>query len=232
MTRMLALLSGGMDSTVLVGHLLDLGHDVAAVSVDYGQRHRVELSAAARVAAHYGVRHDVIDLAALGRLLGGSALTDDHVEVPLGHYADPAMRATVVPNRNAIMIMCAAGIAAARGYNIVATAVHAGDHPIYPDCRPEFITAADLTVRAATTGYGDVGVLAPFVHHDKAWIVVHGTKLGAPLDLTWSCYQGDTGGDDGLSHCGRCGTCVERREAFTLAGLVDPTGYADPAGAR
>ncbi|TDC28489.1 7-cyano-7-deazaguanine synthase QueC [Micromonospora sp. 15K316] len=219
MTHTIALLSGGLDSTVLVAHLLDQGHTVDAISVDYGQRHARELDAATAIADHYRIRHQLVDLTAVGRLLTGSALTDPTVAVPHGHYADESMRATVVPNRNAILLMVAVGVAATRNATAVATAVHAGDHPIYPDCRPEFITAADRCARAATAGYGDVTVTAPFVAMSKTGIAALGGRLGAPLHLSWSCYEG------GAQHCGQCGTCVERRESFTDAGLTDPTTY-------
>jgi 7-cyano-7-deazaguanine synthase len=222
--RAVALLSGGMDSTVMVGSLLHDGWDVDAIAVDYGQRHRRELDAAAQVAYHYGIRLDVIDLSPVGRLLTGSALTDAAVAVPHGHYADDSMRSTVVPNRNAILIMVAAGVAAARSARAVMTAVHAGDHPVYPDCRPSFIAAASECVQLATAGHGDIYVHAPFVTWTKTSIAARGHQLGAPLGLTWSCY---TGGD---LHCGRCGTCVERREAFRDANIPDPTFY-DPAAA-
>lgn len=224
-THAIVLLSGGMDSTVLVGHLLEIGHTVDTLALDYGQRHRRELTAAADVAGHYGVRFDVVDLTAVGRMLTGSALTDPNIPVPHGHYAHESMRATVVPNRNAILVMAAAGVAVARHAQYVATAVHAGDHPIYPDCRPDFITAVDQTVRLATAGYGDVHVVAPFVWYTKAQIAALGARLGAPFGKSWSCYEG------GDTHCGRCGTCVERREAFADANLIDPTVYADPAPA-
>lgn len=218
----IVLLSGGMDSTVLVGHLLNLGHTVDTLAVDYGQRHRRELSAAADVAGHYRVRFDVVDLTGVGRMLTGSALTDPAIPVPHGHYAHESMRATVVPNRNAILIMVAAGVAAARGARSVATAVHAGDHPIYPDCRPQFISAVDQAVRLGTAGHGDVQVVAPFAWSTKTDIARLGHQVGAPFALSWSCYQG------GDVHCGECGTCVERREAFTEAQLADPTVYAQP----
>jgi 7-cyano-7-deazaguanine synthase len=222
MTRshVICLLSGGLDSAVLLGHLLDRGHTADAIGVDYGQRHRKELDAARAVAAHYGVRFDVVNLAGAGRLLTGSSLTDRSVDVPHGHYADASMKATVVPNRNAIMINVAAGVAAARHAEYVAVAVHAGDHPVYPDCRPEFITATDLAVNYGTGGA--VHVIAPFVHRTKTEIATIGNDLGVPLNLTWSCYEG------AATHCGRCGTCTERIEAFTDAGVPDPTVYANP----
>lgn len=216
----IVLLSGGMDSAALTGYLLSLGYTVDAVAVDYGQRHRRELDAAEAVALHYQIRCDVVDLTAVGKLLGGSALTDPNIAVPEGHYADESMRITVVPNRNAILIMVAAGVAVTRHAQYVATAVHAGDHPVYPDCRPQFITAAGQAVTTGTAGHGDVHLIAPFVNSTKAWIADLGAKLGVPFALTWSCYQG------GDQHCGRCGTCVERREAFDTAGTPDPTRYA------
>ena len=212
------LLSGGMDSTALAALVADEGFH--AVSVDYGQRHRVELAAAAAVAAYYGAPHTVADLTTLRGILGGSALTDDAVAVPHGHYAADTMAATVVPNRNAILLNVAAGYAVAHGADRVLTAVHAGDHFVYPDCRPEFIAAAADAVRLGTDGA--VTIEAPFVTKTKADIAGIGASLGAPLHLSWSCYEG------GDVHCGRCGTCVERAEAFHHAGVDDPTVYADP----
>ena len=219
---MIVLLSGGLDSTVLTAHVLAQGERAEAVSVHYGQRHARELDAARAVAAHYGIRHDVINLAVLRDLLAGSALTTGP-DVPEGHYTAPSMAATVVPNRNMIMLSVACGIAAARGHGRVVTAVHAGDHPIYPDCRPEFIAAAAEAARLGTAGYGDVTIDAPFVAWAKTDIARRGHELDAPMRLSWSCYQG------GEIHCGRCGTCVERAEAFHLAGIPDPTAYTDPS---
>lgn len=220
-TTALVLLSGGMDSTALASELV-VGHgvdNVQAVGIDYGQKHSRELLSAHRVARHLGIPYDVIDLSILADSLK-SALTGDG-DVPRGHYAADNMAATVVPNRNAIMLMVAAGIAASRGLCAVYTAVHAGDHPIYPDCRPEFVAVASEAARLGTAGMGDVEVRAPFVNITKADIVTRGHEAGAPFDLTWSCYQG------GSRHCGSCGTCVERAEAFHLAGVTDPTEYTD-----
>ena len=219
---MIVLLSGGLDSTVLTAKMIHDGDTVDAVSIHYGQRHARELTAAAQVAAHYGIRHDVIDLSALRPHLASSALTGD-TDVPEGHYAAGNMKATVVPNRNMIMLAVAAGIAADRGHRTVATAVHAGDHPVYPDCRPEFIQAVSTATGLGTAGYGDVQVYAPFAWMTKTQVAALGAELGAPVGLSWSCYQG------GDQHCGRCGTCVERYEAFRAARVPDPTRYADPA---
>lgn len=219
MTRALVVLSGGMDSTAALALAVASGRDVHTLSVDYGQRHRRELDAAAAVAARYRVAHRVVDLSGLRAVLGGSALTDDDVDVPLGHYAAPSMAATVVPNRNAILANVAVGAAMALKADAVVLGVHAGDHPIYPDCRPEFVAALNAAVAAGTAGHHQVRVEAPFVHLSKAAICALAVQLGAPLELTWSCYQG------GDLHCGQCGTCTERREAFTLAGATDPTTY-------
>ena len=131
------------------------------------------------------------------------------------------MKATVVPNRNAIMLAIAFGLAAAQKADAVAVAVHGGDHFIYPDCRPGFIDAFQHMQNEALEGYASVKLLAPYVDVSKAAIVVDGEKHGTPFSETWSCYKG------GELHCGRCGTCVERREAFHLAGVPDPTEYED-----
>ncbi|MDA7963593.1 7-cyano-7-deazaguanine synthase QueC [Ruegeria sp.] len=213
--------SGGLDSVSLAHVLAENGDLSRLVSFDYGQRHTKELDFAAACAIRLGVPHHVIDLRSVGATLTGSALTDD-LDVPDGHYEEQSMKVTVVPNRNAIMLTIAYGIAAAQGDDAVATAVHGGDHFIYPDCRPGFTDAFDAMQRAALDGYADVALHVPFVHRSKADIVAEGARVNTPFDQTWSCYKG------GDLHCGRCGTCVERREAFDLAGVPDPTVYADP----
>lgn len=213
--------SGGMDSVALA-HIVAQEHELTRlVSFDYGQRHRKELDYAARAAKRLAVPHDIIDIRGIGAALTGSALTDD-IDVPDGHYAEETMKVTVVPNRNAIMLTVAFGIAAANGDDAVATAVHGGDHFIYPDCRPAFTEAFNTMQAAALEGYADVTLYTPFVHKSKADIATAGAAVNTPFAETWSCYKG------GMHHCGRCGTCVERREAFHLAGLKDPTVYTDP----
>ena len=222
MSLVVTTLSGGLDSVTLAHQLAAEGKDLVAVSFHYGQRHAKELDAAAACAARIGAAHHIVDLRSVGALLTGSALTDSAVEVPEGHYTDETMASTVVPNRNAIMLSVAVGVAVARGASAVATAVHAGDHTIYPDCRPAFIEAIEHEARIANEGFIAEGfrVLAPFLHASKADIVRAGAALDVPFETTWSCYVG------GEVHCGRCGTCVERREAFDLAGVTDPTSYA------
>jgi 7-cyano-7-deazaguanine synthase len=216
------ILSGGLDSTVLGYRLCAGGARLSMLSFDYGQRHRRELEYARRTAARLAAAHRVVDLSAVTGLLAGSALTDEAVEVPDGHYADSAMRATVVPNRNAIMLDVAVAAAIAVRADAVAFGAHAGDHPVYPDCRPAFLDAYRRMVLVANAGFlpAKFTVLAPFIGAAKADIVSLGAALGVPFAETWSCYRG------GETHCGRCGTCLERREAFDVAGVADPTGYA------
>lgn len=219
--KVIVICSGGMDSVALAHRIADT-HDLhALLSFDYGQRHAKEVNFAAACAHRLGVPHHVIDISSIGAALSGSALTSD-IDVPDGHYAEETMKLTVVPNRNAIMLAIAFGMAAAQKVDAVATAVHGGDHFIYPDCRPDFIAAFQAMEERALDGYADVQLLAPYVNGSKADIAVDGAKHGTPFAETWSCYKGED------LHCGRCGTCVERREAFHLAGLKDPTIYADP----
>ncbi|WFR94557.1 7-cyano-7-deazaguanine synthase QueC [Rhizobium tumorigenes] len=212
--------SGGLDSVSLAYRTAAEGSLLGLLSFDYGQRHRKELDFAAACAQRLGVWHEIIDISGIGRHLTGSALTDN-IAVPDGHYAEETMKSTIVPNRNAIMLAIAFGVAAARKADAVAVAVHGGDHFIYPDCRPGFIYSFQRMQAEALDGYADVALLAPYVTVSKADIVTDGVKQGTPFVETWSCYKG------GERHCGRCGTCVERREAFSIAGVVDPTDYED-----
>ena len=218
--KTIVICSGGLDSVSLAHMVAAERHLTRIVSFDYGQRHLKELDYATRCAQRLDVPHDMIDICGIGSALVGSALTDD-IDVPDGHYEEESMRLTVVPNRNAIMLSIAFGVAAAHGDEAVATAVHSGDHFIYPDCRPAFTQAFELMQKAALEGYADVSLYTPFVHRTKADIVIEGARHNTPFAETWSCYKGE---DD---HCGRCGTCVERREAFDIAGIEDPTTYKD-----
>lgn len=218
--KVLAIFSGGMDSATLLAHLIHEGYDdVAAVSFNYGQRHKRELLSAEAITNHYDIDWDTVDITRIGIRLSGSALTSKDVAVPHGLYDEESMKQTVVPNRNMIMISIAAGIAYAKGFHNIAIGVHAGDHAIYPDCRPEFVKSVTLTLARATEP--PVGLLAPFINLSKAQICRYGAELGVPFEMTWSCYEG------GNKHCGRCGTCVERIEAFHKAGVTDPTEYLE-----
>lgn len=217
----LVVCSGGLDSVTLAHRVAEEGDLAGLVAFDYGQRHRKELDFAAAAAERLGAAFEVVDLAALGRHLSGSALTDE-VAVPEGHYSAETMAVTVVPNRNAILLSVAFGLAASRGWDRVAAAVHAGDQAVYPDCRPEFVEAFQAMEDRALEGIGEAVLHAPFVRWSKTDIAVEANRLGVPIGETWSCYRGED------VHCGRCGTCVERREALHKAGMVDPTPYTDP----
>lgn len=216
--KIFVLLSGGIDSTVLAAHLKSEGHGVSCLSANYGQRHVKEVEAAIAVAGVLGVFHELIDLrgvtAAMDR---ASSVLLGPAPMPHGHYSDESMTATVVPGRNLLFIAAAAAVAASRGADAVALAAHAGDHPVYADCRPDFLEAAASAVEYGT----GVKLMFPFAGLHKSDIVAVGSRVKAPLELSWSCYEGQE------VHCGRCGTCVERAEAFVLADVPDPTRYAD-----
>ena len=213
--------SGGMDSTVLLYQLLADGDQVKALTIDYGQRHGKEIESARALCGELGVEHRVADLSGLGQLLSGSALTSSEVEVPEGHYAEESMKTTVVPNRNMILLSVSAGWAIASKYDRIAYAAHAGDHAIYPDCRPVIAEALDAAIGLADWHKADLH--RPFVDLTKADIAALGNQLGVPFEKTWSCYKGLD------LHCGRCGTCVERREALHLAEVKDLTPYEPDA---
>lgn len=218
--KVVVVVSGGMDSVTLA-HVVAQEHDVELLSFDYGQRHKKELEYARKCAHRLAAPHHVVDLSNITALISRSVLTDHTRDVPDGHYAENTMKQTVVPNRNAIMMNIAAGYAVTIGAVAVATGVHAGDHYIYPDCRPEFVAALDRMLNIANEGFvaPTFRVYAPFVNITKGDIVRRGHALDVPWRDTWSCYKG------GDVHCGACGTCFERREAFTEAGVHDPTDY-------
>ncbi len=219
--KTLVVCSGGLDSVTLAYKVAKEATLTGLISFDYGQRHNKELEFAALAGKRLNVPAHVIDISAIGKLLSGSALTDN-VDVPDGHYAEDSMKVTVVPNRNAMMLAIAFSIGAAQRAEAVAAAMHGGDHFIYPDCRPAFLNAFAEMERWSLDGDPDVKLYVPFADQTKADIAAEGARLGVPFAETWSCYKG------GDIHCGRCGTCVERREAFQLAGATDPTDYKDP----
>lgn len=207
-------LSGGMDSTTLLYKLLAEGKEVAAISFNYGQRHSRELEQAANTCKALGVQHKIVSLAPLQELISNSSLTGD-IEVPEGHYEAENMKLTVVPNRNMIMASIAIGWAVNLDYDEVALGVHAGDHAIYPDCRPAFVEA--LAQIAQVANFKPIGIYTPFLYVDKGDIAIEGKALGVDYGLTHTCYKGEE------IPCGKCGACQERAEAFAKAGEVDPT---------
>ena len=207
--------SGGLDSTTMLYEYSD--RIALALSFNYGSNHnRRELECAAWHCEHLKIKHITINLDFIKEYFR-SSLLEGAEAIPEGNYDDDNMRSTVVPFRNGIMLSVAAGTAENNGLQYVMLANHAGDHTIYPDCRPEFVEAMDEAICAGT--YNNVRLLTPYTHLTKAQIVQRGGNLGVDYSKTWSCYKG------GDIHCGKCGTCRERQEAFAVAGLPDPTKY-------
>lgn len=209
------IVSGGLDSITL---LYDKAETIAlAISFDYGQNHsKKELPYAEYHCQQLGIPHITIPLTFMHQYFK-SSLLEGAEAIPEGHYEEENMKSTVVPFRNGIMLAIATGIAESHELKRVYIANHGGDHTIYPDCRPEFIDAMDKATSAGT--FVDVRVEAPYTNISKADIVRRGDALGIDYAKTWSCYKGSE------MHCGKCGTCVERKEAFADAGVKDPTEY-------
>ena len=215
--KVCVLLSGGMDSTAAFYDALGQHEVVACLSFDYGAKHNAkELAFATLHAARNGVRHEIIPLDFIGKLFKSDLLQSGGA-IPDGHYAAASMKQTVVPFRNGIMLAIAAGYAESIEARALVIAAHSGDHAIYPDCREPFMQAMATAMGEGT--YAGIELLRPFITSDKTAIAWRGAELGIDFSDTWSCYKG------GELHCGTCGTCVERREAFILAKLPDPTIY-------
>lgn len=210
------IVSGGLDSITL---LYDKQETIElAISFDYGQNHaEKEIPFAAYHCNKLGISHIVIPLRFMQSYFK-SSLIEGSDKIPDGHYAEDNMKSTVVPFRNGIMLSIAVGIAESHNLNRIYIANHGGDHTIYPDCRPEFISSMN---RAATTGtFNNTCIEAAYTNMSKADIVRRGLSLGIDYSKTWSCYK------NGEHQCGKCGTCVERREAFKVVGVEDPTTYS------
>ena len=210
-----------MDSVTALYHAAAEHTVTDALSFDYGSKHNhCEIPFARQHAGSLGIRHTVIPLQFIGEYFT-SDLLQSGGDIPDGHYEEESMKRTVVPFRNGIMLSIAAGFAESRDSEGLVIAAHAGDHAIYPDCREPFMAAISDAIRLGT--YAGVQVLRPFILLSKAEIAARGAALGVDFRLTWSCYKG------GSIHCGTCGTCVERREAFLVAGIPDPTIYQSDA---
>lgn len=213
-------LSGGLDSCCLTGHLKQAGYDVIPVSFTYGSKHnQYENEAARMIADFYQTKLIEIDMSTTFQHFESNLLKKGG-EIPEGHYEDKNMKLTVVPGRNMIFLSILAGIAQSRGVDTIGIGVHAGDHAIYPDCRPEFIERMEAAVVSATDGLVNK-IEAPFINKTKGEIIMHaGTlKIEVPLSLTRTCYK------DQPAPCGKCGSCVERLEAFEYCGFADPVIY-------
>ncbi|HEA18073.1 MAG TPA: 7-cyano-7-deazaguanine synthase QueC [Pseudoalteromonas prydzensis] len=214
--KVVVIYSGGMDSFTVLNKALQQGHEVYALSFDYGQRHVKELKVAASVCEKLAVPHKIVDISAINQLIGGSSLTDD-IDVPEGHYEAENMKSTIVPNRNMILLSLAVGYAVSLKASQVYYGAHSGDHAIYPDCRPEFVQKMDDVCRIAN--YDAVEIFSPYLNDTKIDILTDGIKMGLDYSQTWTCYNGRE------KACGKCGACQERLEAFSLNNITDPIEY-------
>lgn len=211
--KIIAAFSGGLDSTTLLYHLRAEGHEVKALSADYGQRHRArEGKAAEEIARVLEIERRVVDLRPLSTFFGANSLSDAGVAVPQGEYSEANMKLTTVPNRNMILLSVGLAWAASLKFDAVAFGAHGGEYTPYPDCQPAFAEAMDRA--AQVCDWKALRVLAPFATWSKGQIVKRGADLGVPFHLTWSCYEG------GDSPCGKCGTCIDRKKAFSEAGVA------------
>ena len=216
------IVSGGMDSITL---LYDKKDEIAlGISFDYGSNHNAkEIPFAEMHCKRLGIKHITINLDFMHQYFKSSLLQGAEA-IPEGHYADENMKSTVVPFRNGIMLSIAIGIAESNHLKKVLIANHGGDHTIYPDCRPQFIQAIDAAANAGT--FVNVRVEAPYTNITKGDIARIGKRLGLDYTETWSCYKG------GEKHCGKCGTCIERKEALQEAGIHDATEYEEQASCQ
>lgn len=213
----LIILSGGLDSTTM---LYDYQDEIKlALTFDYGSNHaKKEIECAKYHCKKLGIEHIIIPLDFMKQYFK-SSLLEGAEAIPEGHYASENMKSTVVPFRNGIMLSIACGLAESRNIDYVMIANHAGDHAIYPDCRATFIDSMSEAMAYGT--YNNVKIFAPYTSITKSDIVLLGTELGIDYTKTWSCYKG------GKYHCGKCGTCVERKEAFAINNIEDKTVYED-----
>ena len=217
--NVIVLISGGMDSVCALYDSAEKYDVMLGVSFNYGAKHNAnEIPFAEYHCKKLEVPHITIDLDFVNKRFE-SALLQSGEEIPDGHYQDTNMKQTVVPFRNGIMLSIAAGIAESKNAEGLVIAAHSGDHAIYPDCREDFLASMSRAIRLGT--YVNIEVIRPFVSLSKGKIAQKGHELGVDFSKTWSCYKGKE------VHCGKCGTCVERKEAFLQAGLLDPTVYKE-----
>jgi len=214
--KVVVIYSGGMDSFTVLNRALKDGKEVYALSFDYGQRHVKELDCARTVCSKLAVPHKVIDISAINQLLAGSSLTDN-IEIPEGHYEAENMKSTIVPNRNMILLSLAVGYAVSVKAEQVYYGAHAGDHAIYPDCRPEFVMKMNDVCQIAN--YEPVEIFSPYLNVSKTDILTDGIKMNLDYSNTWTCYNGRE------KACGKCGACQERLEAFLENEVIDPIEY-------
>jgi 7-cyano-7-deazaguanine synthase len=214
--KAVVVLSGGMDSTTLLYDVINQGYETYALSFDYNQKHKKELECAKKTCEKLGIQHKVLDLSPLNQV-APSALTRDDWNVPEGHYADENMKQTVVPNRNMVLLSLATAYAIGIEATDLFYGAHSGDHDIYPDCRKEFVDSMKESIKLAD--WKEIKLHAPYLEIDKGDIAIKGKELKVDYSLTWTCYKGKE------KACGKCGSCVERLEAFEKAGIEDSIEY-------
>ena len=217
MTKIIVVYSGGLDSFTLLNEAIRSGKDVYALSFDYGQKHNKELHFVEKFCAQESIDSKIVDVSSIKELFQGSSLTDE-IDIPKGHYEDDSMKSTVVPNRNMILISLALGYAVTKEAEEVWFGAHAGDHAIYPDCRPEFVEKMDAVARIAN--YSPIAVKAPYIAMSKTEILAIGLNMQLDYGLTWTCYEGKE------LACGSCGACHERLESFAANNVIDPIKYS------
>lgn len=217
--KVLVVLSGGLDSTTALYWALKQGYEVEALTFNYGSKHNEqENQYAKKTCEKLGIKDTVIPMDFIGKYFKSDLLKSGG-EIPEGYYTAENMKSTVVPFRNGIMLAVAAGFAESNGCEAIVLGNHSGDHAIYPDCRPEFIEGMEKAISCGTEK--NIKLISPFCNISKTDIVKLGNELGVDFSLTYSCYKGKE------KHCGKCGTCTERKEAFEQAGVADPTEYEE-----
>ena len=218
--RVVLIASGGLDSTTLLYRLQHQKKEIFVITFNYGQKHQKEIDCARKTCEKLDIIQKVVSLEelTLSGIFGVNALTSDG-PIPEGHYTDENMTSTVVPNRNMIMLSIAFAYAISVGAEEVYYGAHAGDHDIYPDCRPNFVIAMQSV--AHLCHYWSIELRVPYLHVPKGEIVTEGLKLNVDYTLTWTCYKGQA------LACGKCGSCVERLEAFQVNNVIDPLKYQE-----
>lgn len=215
--KALVIFSGGLDSTTCLYWAKKKYGEVEALTFDYGSKHNeMEYNYACLQCLKLGVKLTKINIDFINNYFK-SDLLQSGGEIPDGYYNEENMKSTVVPFRNGIMLSIATGFAESNGCDVIILGNHSGDHSIYPDCRKEFIDGMKKAIFEGTDEH--IEVVSPFCNINKIDIVKIGTELGVDFSLTYSCYKGNE------KHCGKCGTCQERKEAFEKAGIIDPTEY-------
>ena len=211
--RAVIIFSGGLDSTTLLYDIRSQGFEVHALTFDYHQKHRKEIDCATNICFRLQIPHKILNLSILNDI-APSSLTREEWTIPSGNYTDDTMKQTVVPNRNMVMLSLAGAYAIGIGAHYLFYGAHSGDHTIYPDCRPVFVSAMETALHLCD--WHDLILKVPYLYYSKGDIVKRGLELGVPYELTWTCYEG------GERPCGECGSCTERREAFFEVGVKDP----------